>query len=174
MAQPDYRFNGQRAQETVLLLTRQHPFVLLKPMLLAAAVFLLPLLIYVFLNAGTALAVTVLATLLVGGFIALRAWHEWSGTLLLLTNERVLHYHQQSLFQREMAECGLGSIQQISHAVRGPLRTVAGYGDITIVTAGAQTVFNLRNIPDPYGVQQEIQRAASGEGYAEEGEAGGD
>ena len=132
-------------------------------MLVSGATLLVPFLANLVLNFGEALSIILVACLVFALIHAGLAWYGWNNTLFLLTNQRVVWLHQKKLLNREFSECSLGSIQQVSHELKGLLHTVMGYGNIQIHTGGSQKPFELPNLPDPYELQQEIQRAANGE-----------
>ncbi len=158
-----YQFQGQRPSEDVLVVCRQHPFVLLHRILWSVAAFLIPFAAWVFLSVGTVFAVLIILGILLGSFMLYVAWYSWSHTMLLVTNERLVFLEQRGIFQRELVECGLESIQQVSHHVHGILHTVLGYGNISIYTGGSQQPILIAHMPDPYGLQQAILASKSGE-----------
>jgi hypothetical protein len=166
-----YLFQGQRSNEEVILFTKQHPLVLVHPFLIAAGFWLIPFVLNVFLVLNGPLAFVVPVCLLLGAAKGYLAWNSWYNSVFLLTNERIVLLQQKSLVHREFAECGLHTIQQVSHEVRGLLHTLFGFGAIAVYTGGSQAPFTIPNVPDPYEVQQEILRVASGEGFAEAEEA---
>jgi len=158
-----FQFRGQHRNEEVLLVCRQHPFVLLHPMLVSTALFLVPFVIDIFFSTGLVLSVSIVVffiAALVHGFLA---WYAWQNSMFLLTTERVVYLEQRHLLHREFIECGLANIQQVSHEVKGLLHTLLGYGSISISSGGSQQPVVMRNLPDPYELQQEIQRAGAGE-----------
>ena len=159
-----YQFRGQHRNEEVLVVCRQHPFVLLHPFLLATGVFLLPLLVDVFLATGPVLSVSIVLCLVLGLVIGALAWHSWTNTVFLLTNERVVIVEQKGPLRRELAEIGLANIHQVSHEVKGLWGTMMGYGTISLYSGGAQQPLLVPHMPDPYELQQEIQAAVAGEG----------
>jgi len=155
-----FQFHGQRPNEEVVFFTKQHPFVLLKPLLLSSTVFLMPLALYAFMDVNAVLGVITVVCVFGSLLWAFLAVYSWNNTLLLVTNERLLFLEQHNLLHREFAECRLGNIQQVTHKVHGLLGTLAGFGEITVITAGTDAHLSLHNIPDPYDVQQEILRVA--------------
>jgi len=158
-----YQFQGQHKNEQVVLFSRQHPFVLLKPLFSSALIFLVPFIAYIFLPLGTVVSWIIIGSLIAGLFNAWRAWHAWHNSLVLLTNERVIIMEQEHVLSREFAECNLENIQQVTHQIKGLLPTIMKYGDLSIYTAGSQHAFMVPNLPDPYEVQQEILRLVSEE-----------
>jgi uncharacterized membrane protein YdbT with pleckstrin-like domain len=165
-----YQFNGQRSNEDIILMTRQHPSVLFKPMFQSVAILLIPALLYVIVDAGVVLSAVIIICLILALLRGFFAWFSWQNSLILLTDQRIIFLEQRGLLSREFAECGLESIQQVSHRVRGITNTVFGFGNIGITTGGSQGPFVLPNVPSPYDIQSEIQRAAAGEAYKEEEE----
>jgi hypothetical protein len=165
-----YLFHGQRKDENVLLITKQHPLILLKPTLIVVCLLLIPWLVNVFTSPGLTLAASLLISLLVAFLVGYRAWHHWENSVVMLTDERIVILHQRGMLHREFTECGLGTIQRVSHQVSGLLRTVFDYGDIVIVTGGVAGLLTLSNTPHPYEIQQEILRAGAGGDYYEEEE----
>lgn len=156
-----YQFQGQRTNEEVVLISRQHPFVLFPAFLLVAGILLLPLLAFTVLLLSELLIGFSVVCLVVAIIIGWRAWHSWNSSLMLLTDQRVVVLNQHGLFQREFTECSLFSIQQVSHKVKGILQTTLGFGTIFIYTAGSHEPFGIPNVPDPYDIQQEIQKLAA-------------
>ena len=160
-----YQFQGQHKDEEVVLISHQHPFVLLRPAIIAVVFLWIPFLAYILLPAGQPLFIIIFVCLLLALSQLLRGWHVWYNSLMLLTNERLVLVEQRRMFHREFVECTLVSIQQVSHTVDGMLATLFGYGTISVYTAGSHEPFCIRNIPQPYELQQEIQRVSVGEGF---------
>ena len=165
-----YQFQGQRANEQILLLARQHPFTTLRSLLIVVVLFLISFASVLWIQTGIFVTIGILLPLAVSIWLLLNAWFTWNHTLLLLTNERVVFLDQTGLFKRELIECNLPSIQQVSHSVHGVFHTLLGYGTITIYSGGAPLPIQIPNMPDPYDLQQEILRAQSGEGFVGEDE----
>lgn len=162
-----YLFHGQRSDEEVILLSRQHPFVLFHPFLISSVILLIPFVANIFLVFGSLLSWILIVTIVAALAHAILAWYSWYNSIFLLTNQRVVVLEQRHVMHREFTECGLKSIQQVSHEVRGLYHTLWGYGNITIYTGGSPEPFRIPNIPNPYDIQQEILRVATGEGFLE-------
>jgi hypothetical protein len=158
-----YQFQGQRSNEEVLVICRQHPFSLLKRLIFAGLVLLFPLLVDVFIPVGGVLAGSIVICLVLGLGLLWHAWSLWWNTTFLLTTERIVLLEQFGMFNREFAEVPLGSIVQVSHDVKGILPTLLGFGSIRVAAGAARDALVLPNLPEPYGIQQEIQAAMAGE-----------
>lgn len=156
-----YLFHGQRSNEDVVLVAKQHPMIILDAMLGSALILLIPFLAYVYLPVGAALGVITFGSLFIGLGHGFLAWYAWHNSVMMLTTERVVMLHQKGLLNQEFSECGLSNIQQVSHEIKGLYRTIFGFGTIIIYTGGAQTPLDIPNVPNPYEIQQEILRAAS-------------
>ncbi|MEI6478428.1 MAG: hypothetical protein WCO52_05585 [bacterium] len=158
-----YRFQGQHNSEEVVLFSHQHPLVLLRPFMVAGSLLLLPLAAFVFITSNSFLSALFLLCLVLAVVRGVLAWHAWNNSLVLLTNERVIFLSQKGPFNRELVECSLQAVLQVSHEVKGLFNTLFGFGDITIRTPGTGEPFLIRSVPDPYTLQQEILRVATGE-----------
>jgi hypothetical protein len=158
-----YRFQGQHSNEDVVLFSRQHPLILLRPFLASATIFLVPMLAFVVITSNAILSYLFILCLIAGLFMGWAAWHAWYNSILLLTTERVVFLSQRSMVNREFVECNLQAVLQVSHEVKGLFSTMFGFGTIAIRTPGTGEPFSIPNMPDPYGLQQEILRVAAGE-----------
>jgi hypothetical protein len=163
-----YQFQGQRPHEDVILITHQHPFVLLHSVLLSVLIFLIPFLIYTVSPTGTVLSLAVVLALILGGYRLLSAWYGWNRTLFLVTTERILFLEQHGFFKRELIEAPLKNIDQVSHSVTGLLHTVFGYGTLNLTTASSMQPIAINHVPYPYDIQQEILQTQHGEGFITE------
>jgi len=153
-----------------MLVTHQHPFVLLPAGLITVALWLVPFLIYAISPTGSVLALSIVIAIILGVARAYSAWHSWNRTMVLLTTDRVIFLEQHGFFKRELIELPLKSVQQVSHAVEGLLGTLFGYGTISIAAIGTQLPLVIPQVPDPYAIQQEILQTQNGEGFIEEEE----
>jgi hypothetical protein len=165
-----YHFHGQRSKESVRMMGKQHPFVLLHPLVGSVCILLAPFLVYMVSGNNSVLGWVVLLAVSLGMLHAGLAWYSWQNTVFLLTSERIVLLHQKGVLHREFSECDLSSIQQVSHEVHGLYHTLFGYGNIAIYTGGAQLAFLIPNICDPYDTQQEILRIKNKEQFSEEEE----
>ncbi len=158
-----FLFQGQRSNEEVLLVTHKHPFVLLHHIIVGALLLLIPVLAWRIALVGPLLLYTLIICLPIALFYLYVGWYGWNRTLLLITNERVVFLEQRGLFQREMIECNMGNIQQVQHHVDGIMHTLFGYGNLIMSSGGSAEPIKIKDMPDPYQIQQEIQRATVGE-----------
>jgi uncharacterized membrane protein YdbT with pleckstrin-like domain len=158
-----YQFQGQHSNEEVLLVTHQHPFVLVREFWKVAIVLSVVVAWWQLFGLSGVFITLWLLGLGVVGVVLWMAYYKWQRTVFLLTNQRVVLLEQRGMVSREMIECSLNSIQQVSHGVSGVLRTMLGYGTVSIQTGGSMQPILIREMPEPYDLQQAIQAAISGE-----------
>lgn len=83
----------------------------------------------------------------------------WRHNRIIVTNEHLVDIDQIGLFNRKLAIVNLGSIQDLSTQVNGPMQTLLKYGRILVQTAGESQNFSLDYMPDPYHNEQLIHEA---------------
>ncbi|OGI22794.1 MAG: hypothetical protein A3E91_03805 [Candidatus Moranbacteria bacterium RIFCSPHIGHO2_12_FULL_40_10] len=84
------------------------------------------------------------------GFIV---WIDYYLDIWIVTSERVINIEQKGLFNRIISELKLSRIQDVTTEVNGIIQTVLNFGDVHIQTAGEESKFFLRHIPDPGGIK---------------------
>jgi uncharacterized membrane protein YdbT with pleckstrin-like domain len=156
MQQEEYHFKGQQAGERVALYLRQHPFVLVEHGVKVISLLFVALLFFRLLGYNAFVAVLLPLCFIVALIIAFRSWYGWWNTMLLLTNERVLFVEQRGFTSRKMSEALLSNIQFVTNEVKGIAHTVFNFGDVRIQTAGSAETLWLRELSDPYDIQQRI------------------
>lgn len=156
----EFLFNGQRPDETVEEVIKNHPFVLFWPGIKAVVILLIPTATLIFWGASLSFTITTLVCVPVALGIFFRAYYIYSASVLLITSERVLYLDQKNFFRRKIIETNLDRIQDVSSDTSGMLKTALNYGDLIVRTAGASqgTEIIIEDIPKPYEVQQEITK----------------
>ncbi len=148
-------FEGQREDEEIKAVWQQHPWVLSKAALL----------IVVIIFVGSIPAATfspswgfelILLGIGIAGLYGILAYYLWLNTVYILTNERIFAIFQRRLFYRTNNEVPLSNIQNVSHIKKGIWQTVFDFGEVEIETSGAKTAMILKNVANPYQVQQKI------------------
>ncbi|MFO0702424.1 MAG: PH domain-containing protein [Candidatus Andersenbacteria bacterium] len=172
MQQPGKAFEGQHPNERIIIFTRQHWIVLVSAILsivLIEAVFIGAVVVVLYalhlpFAGQTRLIVTVLASvlLLMGWLLLFVRFVTYYLDVWILTDERIVQVKQRSLFNREIDEFELSTVQDVSSQVRGVLGTFLGYGTIFVQTAAARDLFDFNFIPRPSKVEETIlnQRSA--------------
>lgn len=154
----DYGFRGKRSNETVLLVARCHPWVLMP--IVWVWLVLLALVgasLYWFGASGVTSYATFIA-LILGGLYTFYVWFIWNNGVYIVTNQRVIRIEQLGLFRRQISETEVERIQEISTDIEGPIRTMLNFGDVKIQTASREGRVVLEDVVDPYDIQQQIVR----------------
>ncbi len=157
MAQAEtYTFRGQRSDESVVLVTKQHIWLLMPILLVWAivgAIIAASLLIF---GASRVSSIVIFGLVVVGLAYSFYFWFIWNNSNYLVTNQRVIKIDQVSLFNRMISEAEIHRIQEISTEINGPIRTMLNFGTVRIKTASDDSKLDLGDVTDPYDVQQAI------------------
>ena len=155
----EFSFNGQRDGEKVVEVAKNHAFVLLWPGL--KAIFFALLGIATILNfqsqfSGVVLVIMVLIAIGIFG----RAFYDYSQSMFLITNQRVMNVEQRGFFSRKITETDHEKIQDVSSQTKGLFKMMLKFGDLVIRTAGSSKgeEIIIKNIPNPYEYQQVIAK----------------
>jgi membrane protein YdbS with pleckstrin-like domain len=152
----NFTFEGQRPDEDVIFVLKQHPWVLTNAGVIG--LILIVCLILTFSLWGLSAITSLIIVLIVffgfvyGGY----RWFLYNSYLYILTNQRIIILEQKSLFSRRLSETELDKIQNITVEVKGPVKTFLNFGNIKITTAGVDPVMVIENVENPYEVQQKI------------------
>ncbi len=143
-------------KERVVQVVRKHWFVLLREMLGVGFVFLLPFILYGFVEAYgfITLSSRVLGFLGLAWFIV--CWMKAYGyftdyylDLWTLTDRRIVAIDQRGFFNRATSSLRLERIQDITVEIKGVIETVLDFGTMRVQTAGEEPDFVIRGIPHP-------------------------
>lgn len=155
----NYTFRGQREDEEVILLFKQNAWVFAKMGLYILLAANLLVFAFILLGAGGIFSYLLLIFVLGAGFLVGLKWYLWANSIYLLTNQRIIEMNQESLFHRVISEIDLDLVQDISSEVKGPIQVFLNFGTIHIKTGTTEAGLDLKNISDPYDVEQEIMKA---------------
>ncbi len=154
--QDNYSFRGQRSDETVALVTKQHVWLLMP---IAAVWLVIALVVGVALlgfGASKITSIVIGLTVVIGALYSFYFWFMWNGCDYIVTNQRVIKIDQVGLFNRMISEAEIHRIQEISTEIKGPIRTLLNFGTVRIKTASDDSKLDLEDVTDPYDVQQAI------------------
>lgn len=153
-------FNGQRPDESIEEVVKNHWFVLFWPTLKTVVLLIIPIVFFVYFGANIYFSIVTTVCVLVAFAVFSSAYYIYYSSVLLITSERVLYLYQKSLLQRKIIETNLDKIQDIASSTEGLIKNSLGFGDLIIRTAGAGqgSEIVVKNIPNPYSYQQEITK----------------
>ncbi len=158
-----YTFDGQHDDESVLMLFRHHPVVMRKgllALLLFLTIGMLPAAIWP-KDLGNLLYAPL--GLMVGMVVFFYSWIGWHFSVILVTDQRMIHIKQKGLFNRSVVDVGLDKIQNINYQVAGLQQTLFGFGTILVQTFVGDLV--LHKIHHPEKMQEEIISTIKDLGY---------
>lgn len=155
----EFSFHGQRAGEKVHFVIKNHPFVLFFPGLKAILLLVIGIGAILFWSSGYS-GVILLVCALVAFGIFFRVFYNYSQSMFVITNQRIINVGQDGFWRRKITETELEKIQDVASETSGLLRTMLKFGDLIIRTAGVSqgSEIIVKNIANPYEVQQEIAR----------------
>lgn len=126
-------------------------FLLYALWLLIPFFFLFPL-----FREGVIGAVIFFLLVITGLLFFLRAYVRWFGTVLILTDKRVVDIDQRGYFDRIVTEASYNQIDEASYRVKGFWSTVFRYGSIRLDLAGSAADIEFEKISRPARVHDLI------------------
>ncbi len=155
----NYSFHGQQPNETVKAVFKRHPWSYLHSAIKLLIFLLVPWIVFLFSGFSRPFSVTALVIGLVGLIWAVLIIYLWNANVVILTDRRVMIIDLKNPISRQVTEVPLKNIQDSYFESRGLLKTIFGYGDIILQTAGSrESNIVLKNLDAPYDVQQLISR----------------
>lgn len=151
-----YVFRGQRADEEVVLVTKQHVWLLMPVLGVWLAVTLVIMAIIWWFGASHVSSMVIVIAVIIAAIYSFYFWFTWNNSDYIVTNQRVIKIDQMSLFNRVISEAEVHRIQEISTEIKGPVRTLLNFGTVMIKTASDDSKLDLDDVSDPYDVQQAI------------------
>lgn len=157
-------FDGQDEDEQIILFLRQHPIVLLPPILRSVGIILLFSAIIwainsVVPNAGTfktfgfVLFLGGLATAITQGIYE---FFKWYYTVTLVTSSRLIDLDFKTIMDSRWSTTMLRSIQDISYNSPGFINALFDTASLRVLTASHKDFFELSNLPRARDVQDII------------------
>lgn len=155
--------------ERIILVSRRHWWVLTGKIAKILLIGLIPILLYSFwgvISAQTIIsneeiisAFVYVALTLYYAFLWLYfciAFADYFLDVWIVTNMRIFDIEQKGLFNREISECYLSKIQDVTVEIRGMMPTFLNFGDLHIQTAAEKREFVFQQITDPNKVKNII------------------
>lgn len=153
------RFEEQRENEEVLILTRCHWWAFARTAWLP---FLVMILMWVgawLIQAPIGSLLVFLLSILLPGIALLYLYLEWRNDSVIVTDQRIIQISRTILtISKQATEISLESVHEINFEVPpyDPFARLFSYGTVEIKTAGSQGNLELELIPNPQRFQQII------------------
>jgi len=156
----EFTFKGQRSDEEIEEIVKNHPFVMFWPGFKVVVLLAIPTLILIFFGASTLFSLATFICVLVAAAIFSKAFFEYSSSVFIVTNQRVMNLEQDGFFKRKITETGLEKIQDVASDMNGMIKTSLNFGDLIVRTAGVTKGEEIvaKNISNPYDLQQKITK----------------
>lgn len=136
--------------EQVLTVARNHWIMRFRGFMVAFLFIALPFFLMVPLVSAGKMGLMVLgATLALGVFLAFRTSFLLYWNAFLVTDRRVIDIDQRGFFNRTVSEAPFERIQDVTYSVKGLFASLAGYGAVTLQTAGGAANLELPCAADP-------------------------
>jgi len=90
---------------------------------------------------------------------ALHAWRQWvmyRGTMLIITNQRVIDIDRRGFFDKIVSEVPYESLSDVSYRSRGIFETLTGAGTITFQMIGGKENLAFANLADPAAIHKKV------------------
>ena len=133
---------------------RQSPFVLIHPLVVSGLALILPTYAILRYAAGnsTLRSALIVWIVLVAGH-ALRLIIIWRLNTYVVTNQRLLHYAQEGLFDQTVTETPHERVLNVSYKTAGIISRIVGYGDVVVQVVGLMEPIILKNIATPIPIK---------------------
>jgi uncharacterized membrane protein YdbT with pleckstrin-like domain len=149
----EVEFETQDEQEEIILLLRRHPVTNIGWILLSILMIIAPVVLkYVpFLASFPQRFCTIIVIvwyLITLSFI-FEKFISWFYNVYIITDERIIDVDFHSLVYREISQCKIDKIQDITYKGGGLFRSIFNFGDIFIQTAAETQLIEFEKVPDP-------------------------
>jgi len=147
------RFETQEAKEKIILLLRPHwvtnvPWILLAILMTLTPLFLRFFPILAFLPLRFQVMAIIIWYLLTIAFVFEQSL-TWLFNVNIITDERIIDIDFYSLLYKEVSDCKIDQIQDVTYKMGGVIRAIFNYGDVFIQTAAEEPQFEFLAVPKP-------------------------
>lgn len=158
-------FDTQEPEESIVLLLRQHPAVLIPKLAIVILLFLVPFIVVPLVKSSGislgfsevtfGLALGVMWAMGLISFCATTFFH-WFFSANIVTTERLVDIDFSKVYTHSVAECKLENVEDVTHRPVGMWASIFDFGTVYIQTAAEQREFEFDNVPRPRDVQDTI------------------
>lgn len=146
-------FDSQLSEEKIVLVLRRHPVTQIKNVLIAIAIFFMPILFFSssildFFPINYKLAFIVGWYMILISFI-LESFLIWFFNVFIITDERVIDVDFINLIFKNVTSAKIDNIQDISSQTGGFLHSLVDFGTIYIQTASETARIEFEDVPHP-------------------------
>ncbi|MBP7017958.1 PH domain-containing protein [Candidatus Saccharibacteria bacterium] len=134
-------FEEQHQDENVVLVARNHPVVLRKPLYFMLLSLTVPVVLWSYLLTA-AMAWASLGGLVIGMLVLFYYWIGYEFSYYIITDQRVLQISQKGFFKRGVVEVGLDKIQNVNYTINGLQEHLLHFGTVVIQTYAGDLILD--------------------------------
>ncbi len=154
-------FEIRERKEKIVLLLRRHPITNVAWILIAILMIIAPLTLSVFpllsFLPSNFQFIAVLVWYLITTAFVLESFLTWFFNVNIITDERIVDIDFHNLIYKEVSDCKIDNIQDVTYKMGGVVRTIFNYGDVYIQTAAEVPAFEFLAVPKPSKVARVLQ-----------------
>ena len=161
-------FEGQGESERVILLLRQHPFVIIIRVGFTSLAFLIPIVLGINFSSYLTSQGWFNLFLFISSLWYLGIWLTifYSLTMytlntFIITDRRIIDNDQHGLFNRKTSALYSHRIQDVTAHTNGIIETFLKFGNISVQTAASEKQFIFHRVPKPEEVKEVIMQTAA-------------
>lgn len=161
----DLFFEGQDADEKVLLVLRAHPITNLSWIFFATVIFFLPFFAPRIISL-TGVQLPFIPEEIITGFVLINyllvlvivfeGFLYWYFNVSILTNKKIMDVDFESILYKKVDLAPLANVEETDSHVKGIIGTIFHFGDVSVQTAGSAVGIDLKNVPRPHQVSDRI------------------
>jgi len=154
-------FETRERKEKIVLLLRRHPITNVAWILIAILMILAPLTLSFFpilsFLPSNFQFIAVLVWYLITTAFVLESFLTWLFNVNIITDERIVDIDFHNLIYKEVSDCKIDNIQDVTYKMGGVVRTIFNYGDVYVQTAAEVPAFEFLAVPKPSKVARVLQ-----------------
>ncbi len=145
--------------EKPIIIRRRHWFIIFSKVAMfsfSILIILITLFLLIRFFSYPALILTVISFFILYLMVIFNVLADYYLDIWMITNKRSIRVELKGFFSRTIKTIHHRRVQETKTNVKGIFPTVLDYGDIRIQTAGGQTEFIFKDIPEPYKVKNTL------------------
>jgi hypothetical protein len=156
----EFTFDGQRADEEVILFRHQHPWVLAKMGFIDVALAVAILAMFLIFGASSLSVISLILGVIIISVYNFNKIYSYRNTFFILTDQRIMNINQGTVFGRKVQETELVNIYNLSYSTKGIIKNLLNFGEIELTTQGdVNDRIIFKNMPVPHEIFEKLSKA---------------
>jgi hypothetical protein len=147
------RYTAQEGDEKIVLFLRRHFFTNVGWIIFTFCLAIIPFFAFGFFSFDfvplSFRLIGVIGWYLLVFAYAFERFLSWFFNIHIVTDERIIDVNFPSILYKDISECRIENIEDISSKIGGFIRSFLNYGDVLIQTAGTLPEISFEAIPNP-------------------------